>query len=910
MSSYILCGFADFFGRISKWISFGRARRRSLVSSLLYLMIPACVLGQQSGTSACGIGFWKNHLDTWGVVSPTFEFDETFGVNSSGQISLLDALKLRGGKANALMRHAVAAYLSSLHPELDYAYSPEEVIAIVRVAVESGTWGEALRHLEVANSAVCPTGLSPIRELSTTEPFDESGGVLEVPNIARVEFRPGILSDQSQVTVSAAHVVSLEPAIDIANVLFGDPAKTAYEVRISIEGAPPSGPVRVALLLPIEWRNHSEALIQAMVGLHWADEDEVLDAIDRLESTTHDGVNRLECEVPPEFFTSRTETSANEYSVIVYLSLFEAGVSEIQPPAEGQVEPQFATDSSCPVPGLVLEPPIATGTATSCAPGDPAGCVISGFGPRQAPSGFHWGVDWRAREPTPVFSMAEGEVLSSGFNSSLGNFVMVLHSVSGRLAAITVYGHLKPGVPAPIGKVYPVSSPLARPIGVTGTCGDGCECQNESRCRAAHLHTAFVPGATYDKRNYRDPIPCVQIGERVRIRSITPGPGARIAADSAITFHVEVVSGTRSLPANVLVEVVVRDRVIVREDVDVSGPLPVLVRFPNYWSIAPTDVLFRAISGGVAQHDTTISYNIDYNWATITRGAWAVEYDWLFTFASKLDSGQRATEHHTGAGYMGDRNHRVGPFPESFTRVAWVNNYDFVYDGGGHSYLDFTIFGAANRMRINIVRDGGYNPPISTNIDLRSYLKYSYVDLAEGGFSFAGPDYLDDVGPLTEFEFHVGAVSFRLIERDGYHVPEISAHRYYEHETSTGVTRIDFDLKLKRIPLDEWPPLDGSLDNSRAEESDAEKAGNEPAIIFPNPSNASVTIGYRVTSPAHVRMDIFDPAGRLVATVVDIDQVSGSYTEVWDGSAYASGIYFCRLEIGARVMIRKLAVLK
>ena len=84
------------------------------------------------GDQGCTPGFWKNHLDLW-TLNPAQDFDSTFGVDFfAADISLLEAVNLKGGNIKKLARHGVAALLNALHPDVSYPLTPEEVIAIVR----------------------------------------------------------------------------------------------------------------------------------------------------------------------------------------------------------------------------------------------------------------------------------------------------------------------------------------------------------------------------------------------------------------------------------------------------------------------------------------------------------------------------------------------------------------------------------------------------------------------------------------------------------------------------------------------------------------------------------------------------------------------------------------------------------
>lgn len=83
----------------------------------------------------------------------------------------------------------------------------------------------------------------------------------------------------------------------------------------------------------------------------------------------------------------------------------------------------------------------------------------------------------------------------------------------------------------------------------------------------------------------------------------------------------------------------------------------------------------------------------------------------------------------------------------------------------------------------------------------------------------------------------------------------------------------------------------------------------------PNPFNPSTRIRYALPDRAHVRLDIFDPLGKRVATLVDEVRDAGPNEAVWNGrsdsgATVASGVYFYRLSAGRRVLTKKLLLLK
>jgi len=66
---------------------------------------------------------------------------------------------------------------------------------------------------------------------------------------------------------------------------------------------------------------------------------------------------------------------------------------------------------------------------------------------------------------------------------------------------------------------------------------------------------------------------------------------------------------------------------------------------------------------------------------------------------------------------------------------------------------------------------------------------------------------------------------------------------------------------------------------------------------FPNPFNPTTNISYQLIENSRVSIKVYDILGRQVATLVDGNKAAGQYITVFDGSRYASGIYFVRMMV-------------
>ena len=72
-------------------------------------------------------------------------------------------------------------------------------------------------------------------------------------------------------------------------------------------------------------------------------------------------------------------------------------------------------------------------------------------------------------------------------------------------------------------------------------------------------------------------------------------------------------------------------------------------------------------------------------------------------------------------------------------------------------------------------------------------------------------------------------------------------------------------------------------------------SGNDFGLTaYPNPSEGLTTIEYTLTKGSHVRIIVYDISGRLVSTLTDSKQNSGTYEVSWDASDLKSGLYFVK----------------
>ena len=80
---------------------------------------------------------------------------------------------------------------------------------------------------------------------------------------------------------------------------------------------------------------------------------------------------------------------------------------------------------------------------------------------------------------------------------------------------------------------------------------------------------------------------------------------------------------------------------------------------------------------------------------------------------------------------------------------------------------------------------------------------------------------------------------------------------------------------------------------------------------YPNPFNPATTMQFSVPSDGRATLNVFNALGQKVATLFEGVARAGEYHQAtFDGSRFASGIYFARLEFGGQTLVKKLLMVK
>lgn len=79
---------------------------------------------------------------------------------------------------------------------------------------------------------------------------------------------------------------------------------------------------------------------------------------------------------------------------------------------------------------------------------------------------------------------------------------------------------------------------------------------------------------------------------------------------------------------------------------------------------------------------------------------------------------------------------------------------------------------------------------------------------------------------------------------------------------------------------------------------------------YPNPFNPNTIINFQLTNSSDVKLIIYDLSGREVETLVNQRLSAGTFSAGWNGSKYASGVYFYKVITDDFVETKKMVLVK
>ncbi|MCX6136672.1 MAG: T9SS type A sorting domain-containing protein [Ignavibacteriales bacterium] len=260
-------------------------------------------------------------------------------------------------------------------------------------------------------------------------------------------------------------------------------------------------------------------------------------------------------------------------------------------------------------------------------------------------------------------------------------------------------------------------------------------------------------------------------------------------------------------------------------------------------------------------------------------------------------------------------NHSALLVPLTSSRFRYlVDSLGFIALMNRSSWFPYMRFAAATGaadtlVRIDTTIDYNGGPLLVTLVVTTARLASKTVAVPAGTFTTT-PFLLTLYGsgfiktPVSSYTFRLLRIQDTLyVAKNAWVVKEVQGTSIFPYETLPVEDNTRFIL----------PGFSRSLESSTI--TAVSELNPAPAMVqlidnYPNPFNPSTTIRYRISAPAFVTVCVYDLLGRKAATLVQKNQAAGEYSIAWDAAERPSGVYCVVLDVGGRMMVRKVVMEK
>ncbi len=146
---------------------------------------------------------------------------------------------------------------------------------------------------------------------------------------------------------------------------------------------------------------------------------------------------------------------------------------------------------------------------------------------------------------------------------------------------------------------------------------------------------------------------------------------------------------------------------------------------------------------------------------------------------------------------------------------------------------------------------------------------------------------------------------------------------WFIEENISTMNYAKFEINDNVLTMNAYNMVGSLLDNVTLSKNPAGIHEPEATIIsefrlsqnYPNPFNPTTTIRYSLNQTSAINLSIYDVTGRLIKMLGNTQQSPGAHSVHWNGiddqgSPVNTGVYFCRLEVGALSQTIKMLYLR
>jgi len=173
-----------------------------------------------------------------------------------------------------------------------------------------------------------------------------------------------------------------------------------------------------------------------------------------------------------------------------------------------------------------------------------------------------------------------------------------------------------------------------------------------------------------------------------------------------------------------------------------------------------------------------------------------------------------------------------------------------------------------------------------------------------------GGTLLEDKNGISEFEIpSINARKSQIVNLEGWVMPEGlngDSKIYAVIDEANSIQEIHENNNIG------WALINPNLGVATSNEENLAEVPEKHTLYqnYPNPFNPATNIGFELSNPSDVRLEVFDMIGRRVTVLIDTRMTSGFHEVSFDASSLSSGVYFYRLQTNSSVLSRKMILLK
>jgi hypothetical protein len=212
-------------------------------------------------------------------------------------------------------------------------------------------------------------------------------------------------------------------------------------------------------------------------------------------------------------------------------------------------------------------------------------------------------------------------------------------------------------------------------------------------------------------------------------------------------------------------------------------------------------------------------------------------------------------------------------YKPSVLGLAYLDNPPLVF-AAVDTFINGTAAGAYEYARIYVI-----DPVTAANLDT--------IDIAEWNFAITGSY---STGSNNGRAGGFGSVADVEIEPSG---PAIYTQTYYGWAVEKWLFDGDLSTILNIKQISSIVPSQFDLKQN-----------------YPNPFNPETTIEFDLQEAGQVALEIYNLQGQKVASLINERMSPGTYKAVFDGSGFASGVYFYKLRADAFNAVKKMILTK